>query len=59
MSDETILYLSQVVPTILFIVLFFAAAAYAVWPSNRAYFDRAARLPLETDDGNTDNGGEP
>jgi cytochrome c oxidase cbb3-type subunit 4 len=59
MSNETVLYISQVVPTILFIVLFLATATYALWPSNRKHFDRAARLPLESDDGKIDNGEEP
>jgi cytochrome c oxidase cbb3-type subunit 4 len=30
-------------------LLFFAACAYALWPRNKATFDRAARMPLDKD----------
>jgi cytochrome c oxidase cbb3-type subunit IV len=33
--------------TPLFVALFVAVVVYALWPRNRATFDRAARLPLE------------
>lgn len=29
------------------VVLFLSACAYALWPGNRAKFDRAARMPLD------------
>ena len=32
-------------------VLFLGACAYALWPKNRAKFDRAARMPLDEDQG--------
>ncbi|MFN4281781.1 MAG: cbb3-type cytochrome c oxidase subunit 3 [Alphaproteobacteria bacterium] len=31
------------------IVIFLIAAAYALWPRNKAKFDRAARIPLDDD----------
>ncbi|GHD57486.1 hypothetical protein GCM10017083_39070 [Thalassobaculum fulvum] len=31
------------------VALFMAACAYALWPGNRARFERAARQPLEED----------
>jgi cytochrome c oxidase cbb3-type subunit 4 len=31
------------------IILFACALAYALWPANRATFDRAARAPLSED----------
>lgn len=34
---------------VLLILLFAAAVIYALWPGNRAKFDRAKRLPLEDD----------
>ncbi|MFQ5346338.1 MAG: cbb3-type cytochrome c oxidase subunit 3 [Rhodothalassiaceae bacterium] len=30
-------------------VLFLVALAYALWPGNRAKFERASRVPLEDD----------
>jgi cytochrome c oxidase cbb3-type subunit IV len=33
--------------TPLFMVVFFAIVAYALWPKNKATFDAAARMPLE------------
>ena len=35
---------------LLFVALFLAVAAYALWPKNQARFDRAANLPLDEDD---------
>jgi cytochrome c oxidase cbb3-type subunit 4 len=35
--------------TPVFLVLFVAVMAYALWPRNRATFDKAARLPLQDD----------
>ena len=36
--------------TIYFAVLFLAGVIYAVWPRNKAAFQRLARLPLEDDE---------
>jgi len=33
--------------TPLFVAVFLAIVAYALWPKNRARFDAAARMPLE------------
>jgi cytochrome c oxidase cbb3-type subunit 4 len=35
--------------TPIFVVLFVVVVAYALWPRNRATFDKAARLPLQDD----------
>lgn len=35
---------------VLLMAMFVAAVAYALWPSNRARFERAARLPLEDEE---------
>ena len=35
--------------TPLFVTLFLAVVAYALWPSNRTSFDAAARMPLRED----------
>jgi cytochrome c oxidase cbb3-type subunit 4 len=34
---------------IIFVVLFAGVLVYALWPSNKSTFDRAARLPLDDD----------
>jgi cytochrome c oxidase cbb3-type subunit IV len=33
--------------TPLFMAIFFAILAYALWPKNKQSFDHAARMPLE------------
>jgi cytochrome c oxidase cbb3-type subunit 4 len=33
------------------IAIFIVAAAYALWPRNKAKFDRAARIPLDDESG--------
>ncbi|MDB5620302.1 cbb3-type cytochrome c oxidase subunit 3 [Tardiphaga sp.] len=35
--------------TPLFVGIFIAIVAYALWPRNKAMFDAAARLPLQED----------
>jgi cytochrome c oxidase cbb3-type subunit 4 len=35
--------------TPVFVVMFIAVVVYALWPRNRAKFDKAARLPLQDD----------
>jgi cytochrome c oxidase cbb3-type subunit 4 len=35
--------------TPVFVLIFFAVLAYALWPSNRKEFDAAARMPLRED----------
>lgn len=49
MTYETVVQLSQTTMLIFFIVLFLAVVAYALWPSNQAKFEHAARIPLQRD----------
>ncbi|MDO8980440.1 MAG: cbb3-type cytochrome c oxidase subunit 3 [Afipia sp.] len=35
--------------TPIFVGIFFAIVAYALWPRNKAMFDAASRLPLRED----------
>jgi cytochrome c oxidase cbb3-type subunit 4 len=49
MTYETAVQISQTTTLIFFIVLFFAVVAYALWPSNKAKFEHAARIPLQRD----------
>jgi cytochrome c oxidase cbb3-type subunit 4 len=45
MSYEAWSSFAQTWGLVYFIAIFAAAVAYALWPSNRAKFRRAARLP--------------
>ncbi len=50
MSYETMARIVQQGGTFYFMAIFLAGCAFAVWPRNRAMFQRAARLPLEEDE---------
>ena len=49
MTYETIATLSQVTSLLLFIVMFLAVVAYALWPKNGPRFERAQRRALDLD----------
>lgn len=51
MSYETIQSVAGTAGLLIFIALFALALAYVFWPGNKARFERARRLPLETDEG--------
>ena len=46
---EALASFAQTWGLLLFIALFAAVVAYALWPKNQAKFDRAARMPLDDD----------
>jgi len=48
---DDVLAFAQSWGAVYFMVLFAIALAYALWPSNRARFQEAARIPLEDEDG--------
>ncbi|WP_298917419.1 cbb3-type cytochrome c oxidase subunit 3 [uncultured Algimonas sp.] len=50
MSYDQIAHIIKVGGTVAFTAVFIGAIFYALWPKNKARFDRAAHLPLETDD---------
>ena len=50
MSYEQMSAFAQTSGMIYFITIFVAVCIYVFWPSNRAKFVRAARLPLENED---------
>ncbi len=50
MTYDTVVLLSQTSMLLFFIVFFLAILAYACWPSNKAKFDHAARIPLQRDE---------
>jgi cytochrome c oxidase cbb3-type subunit IV len=47
MRYEDVAHFAQTAGLVLLVALFVAAAAFALWPGNRARFQRAARLPLD------------
>ena len=47
---ETVARFAQQGGTLYFIAIFAAGVAYALWPSRKATFDRAALIPLEDDE---------
>jgi cytochrome c oxidase cbb3-type subunit IV len=47
---EDVLAFAQSWGVVYFSVMFAVALAYALWPSNRARFERAAQIPLEDGD---------
>ncbi|MGB3456409.1 MAG: cbb3-type cytochrome c oxidase subunit 3 [Litorimonas sp.] len=51
MSYDQIAHVIKIGGTVAFTAVFLGAIAYALWPRNRAKFDRAAQLPLQSDDG--------
>ncbi|OQW59974.1 MAG: cytochrome-c oxidase [Proteobacteria bacterium HN_bin10] len=52
MSYEQATHFAQTWGLIALAVGFAAAVLYALWPANRAKFDRAARAPLDDEDDN-------
>jgi cbb3-type cytochrome oxidase subunit 3 len=49
MTYETIATLSQVISLLMFMAMFVAVLAYALWPKNGARFERAQRRALDLD----------
>ncbi|NJO55798.1 MAG: cbb3-type cytochrome c oxidase subunit 3 [Rhodospirillales bacterium] len=51
MSQQTLHLLSAAVSTVVLIGVVVAMLAYTFWPTNRQKFERAARQPLDDDQG--------
>lgn len=49
-SYEQMLAFSQSWGSVYFMIIFAAVCVYALWPSNKAKFDKAARVPLQDDE---------
>jgi cytochrome c oxidase cbb3-type subunit 4 len=47
---EFLTQFAQIGGTLYMVAIFIGAVIYALWPKNRATFDRAAHAPLEQDD---------
>jgi cytochrome c oxidase cbb3-type subunit 4 len=52
MTYEAVTHFAQTWGLVFAVALFAVAVAYALWPSNRQTFDRAAHAPLNKDDDN-------
>lgn len=50
MSYDTFAHVVKMGGTLVFSLFFFVVIIYAIWPKNKARFDRAAQLPLTEDD---------
>jgi cytochrome c oxidase cbb3-type subunit 4 len=50
MTYEQLSAFAQTSGMIYFITIFMAVCLYVFWPTNRAKFDKAARVPLENED---------
>lgn len=49
MTYQTLSAFAQTGGLVYFVLLFLAVVAYALWPRNRARFDKASRMPLAED----------
>ena len=56
MTYDTIATYSQVISLLLFIAMFVAVVAYALWPRNRKRFEEAQRRALDLDRKKANNG---
>ena len=57
MTYDTIATLSQVISLLMFIAMFLAVLAYALWPNNKPRFEEAQRRALDLKPGSsTDRG---
>lgn len=50
MTYESLAAFAQTAGLVYFIAIFAGVCAYALWPGNRAKFDRAARMPLDPEE---------
>jgi cytochrome c oxidase cbb3-type subunit IV len=58
MTYETVATFSQVTSLLMFIAMFLAIVAYALWPSNGRVFDEVQRKALDLK-GNSNAGDKP
>lgn len=50
MTYEQLAAFAQTTGMIYFIAIFAGVCLYVVWPSNKAKFDKAARMPIENEE---------
>lgn len=49
MNYESLSQFAQQYGLVYFVILFAGAVVYALWPKNKAKFDRASQVPLRED----------
>jgi cytochrome c oxidase cbb3-type subunit 4 len=59
MSYDTVATISQVTSLLMFIAMFIAIVAYAVWPRNGLKFEQAQRRALDLDRNSKGTGSQP
>ena len=59
MTYDTIATISQVTSLLMFVGMFIAVVAYALWPSNGKRFEQAQRRALDLDRKTPTSGGRP
>jgi len=57
MSYDIIATLSQVISLLMFLAMFLAVIAYALWPGNQPRFEEAQRRALDLEAGSSADGG--
>jgi len=51
---QTVAAFTQSFSLLLFFVLFIGVVVYALWPGNKKVFERASRMPLDSDEHDPD-----
>jgi cytochrome c oxidase cbb3-type subunit IV len=59
MTYDTIATISQVTSLLMFIAMFIAVVAYALWPRNKMKFEQAQRRALDLDRKSPGTGTQP
>jgi cytochrome c oxidase cbb3-type subunit 4 len=59
MTYDVIATFSQVTSLVMFIAMFLAVLAYALWPGNKKRFEDAQKRALDLDNRPQSNGGQP
>jgi cytochrome c oxidase cbb3-type subunit IV len=58
MTYETVATISQVASLLMFIAMFVGIVVYALWPANRARFEKVQRQALDLDRTKPDHRGQ-
>jgi cytochrome c oxidase cbb3-type subunit IV len=59
MTYDVVATVSQVTALLMFVAMFLAVLAYALWPGNKKRFDEAQKRALDLDDRAQANRGQP
>lgn len=50
LTYETVAGFTQSLSLVIFFTIFIGVVVYAVWPGNRKTFEKASRMPLDSDE---------